>query len=165
MIINVLIKYTKSVLWRVAERLSFIQDAWCLKFKFGYSSNVSIVTIFVIFSNCRILKCSRSLRQKQVCWKVVRETRIEMKTTWRRLMPNSSPLFRQENRLGKWGNTCWPRGSGILTVRRRNLFCHSVSFLCGRTCPQAASSLLIRHSPVVDPRLYTADRPPTRVCY
>ena len=26
-----LIKYTKSVLWRVAERLSYIEDAWCLK--------------------------------------------------------------------------------------------------------------------------------------
>ena len=25
-----LIKYIKSVLWRVAERLSYIQDAWCL---------------------------------------------------------------------------------------------------------------------------------------
>jgi len=26
-----LIKYIKSVLWRVAERLSYIEDAWCLK--------------------------------------------------------------------------------------------------------------------------------------
>ena len=28
------IKYTKSILWRVAERLSYIEDAWCLKVKF-----------------------------------------------------------------------------------------------------------------------------------
>jgi len=28
-----LIKYTKSVLWRVAKRLSYIQDAGCLKVK------------------------------------------------------------------------------------------------------------------------------------
>ena len=31
--IYLLIKYTKSVLWRVVERLSYIQDAWCLKVK------------------------------------------------------------------------------------------------------------------------------------
>jgi len=28
-----LIKYIKSVLWRVVKRLSYIQDAWCLKVK------------------------------------------------------------------------------------------------------------------------------------
>jgi len=28
-----LIKYTKSVLWRVAKRLSYIEDARCLKVK------------------------------------------------------------------------------------------------------------------------------------
>jgi len=28
-----LIKYIKSVLWRVAKRLSYIEDAWCLKVK------------------------------------------------------------------------------------------------------------------------------------
>jgi len=28
-----LIKYIKSVLWRVEERLSYIEDAWCLKVK------------------------------------------------------------------------------------------------------------------------------------
>ena len=28
-----LIKYIKSVLWRVAKRLSYIQEAWCLKVK------------------------------------------------------------------------------------------------------------------------------------
>jgi len=26
-----LIKYIKSLLWRVAKRLSYIEDAWCLK--------------------------------------------------------------------------------------------------------------------------------------
>jgi hypothetical protein len=30
--IYLLIKYIKSVLWRAAGRLSYIQDAWCLKF-------------------------------------------------------------------------------------------------------------------------------------
>ena len=29
--IYLLIKYMKSVLWRVAKRLSYIEDAWCLK--------------------------------------------------------------------------------------------------------------------------------------
>ena len=31
--IYLLIKYTKSVFWRVAKRLSYIQDARCLKVK------------------------------------------------------------------------------------------------------------------------------------
>ena len=31
--IYLLIKYTKSVLWRLAERLSYIEDARCLKVK------------------------------------------------------------------------------------------------------------------------------------
>jgi len=37
--IYLLIKYIKSVLWRVAERLSYIEDAWCLKVRErrGYS--------------------------------------------------------------------------------------------------------------------------------
>ena len=33
--IYLLIKYIKSVLWRVAKRLSYIQDARCLKVKKG----------------------------------------------------------------------------------------------------------------------------------
>ena len=28
---HLLIKYIKSVLWRIAKRLSYIEDAWCLK--------------------------------------------------------------------------------------------------------------------------------------
>jgi len=28
-----LIKYRKSILWRVAKRLSYIEKAWCLKVK------------------------------------------------------------------------------------------------------------------------------------
>jgi len=31
-----LIKYIKSVLWRGAERLSYIEGAWCLKVKNCY---------------------------------------------------------------------------------------------------------------------------------
>jgi len=31
--IYLLIKYTKSVLWRATKCLSYIQDAWCLKVK------------------------------------------------------------------------------------------------------------------------------------
>ena len=40
--IYLLIKYIKSVLWRVAKRLSYIKDARCLKVKQGnvYSGNV-----------------------------------------------------------------------------------------------------------------------------
>jgi len=31
--IHLLIKYTKSILWRVAKRLSYVEDARCLKVK------------------------------------------------------------------------------------------------------------------------------------
>jgi len=31
--ICLLIKYIKSILWRVAKRLSYTEDAWCLKVK------------------------------------------------------------------------------------------------------------------------------------
>ena len=31
--IHLLIKYIKSVLWRVVKHLSYIQDTWCLKVK------------------------------------------------------------------------------------------------------------------------------------
>ena len=33
--IYLLIKYTKNLLWRAAKRLSYIEDAWCLKVKHG----------------------------------------------------------------------------------------------------------------------------------
>ena len=33
--IYLLIKYIRSVLWRVAKRLSYIEDARCLKVKLG----------------------------------------------------------------------------------------------------------------------------------
>ena len=33
--IYLLIKYRKSLLWRVAKRLSYIEDARCLMFKYG----------------------------------------------------------------------------------------------------------------------------------
>jgi len=35
--IYLLIKYIKSVLWRVAKRLSYTEDAWCLKVKYEES--------------------------------------------------------------------------------------------------------------------------------
>jgi len=31
--IYLLIKYIKSILWKVTKRLSYIEDAWCLKVK------------------------------------------------------------------------------------------------------------------------------------
>ena len=35
--IYLLIKYIKSVLWRVEERLSYTEDAWCLKVNMNHS--------------------------------------------------------------------------------------------------------------------------------
>jgi len=40
-----LITYIKSVLWRVAKRLSYIEDAWCLKVKVPTGVSVKI-TVF-----------------------------------------------------------------------------------------------------------------------
>jgi len=37
--IYMLIKYIKSVLWRVAKRLSYIEEARCLKVNFGFEFN------------------------------------------------------------------------------------------------------------------------------
>jgi len=38
-----LIKYIKSVLWRVAKCLSYIQDARCLKVNVNFNVNFKIV--------------------------------------------------------------------------------------------------------------------------
>ena len=37
-------KYIKRVLWRVAKRLSYIEDAWCLKVKLHTSINTAMCT-------------------------------------------------------------------------------------------------------------------------
>jgi len=46
-----LIKYIKSVLWRVAKRLSYMEDARCLNVKLEYS--VIYITKFVLFYSKR----------------------------------------------------------------------------------------------------------------
>jgi len=40
--IHLLIKYIKIVLWRVAKRLSYIEDGRCLKFNFYQATRLSI---------------------------------------------------------------------------------------------------------------------------
>jgi len=46
--IYLLIKYTKSVLWRAVKRLSYIQDAWCLKVNIYGIPVVSYAMVFGI---------------------------------------------------------------------------------------------------------------------
>jgi len=46
--IYLLIKYIKSVLWRVAKRLSYIEDARCLKIKHSLET-------FIVLHYCRLL--------------------------------------------------------------------------------------------------------------
>jgi len=41
-----LIKYIKSVLWRVAKRLSYIEDARCLKVK-GVNKFIPAIYVFL----------------------------------------------------------------------------------------------------------------------
>ena len=43
--IYLLIKYIKSVLWRVAKRLSYIEDARCLKVEFNIYAMEKIETV------------------------------------------------------------------------------------------------------------------------
>jgi len=46
-----LMKYIKSVLWRVAKRLSYIEDARCLKVKFFLChSKVRLIAIWMFFN-------------------------------------------------------------------------------------------------------------------
>ena len=40
--IYLLIKYIKSILWRVDKRLSYIEDARCLRLKSGHEKNCSV---------------------------------------------------------------------------------------------------------------------------
>jgi len=47
-----LIKNIKSVLWRAAKRLSYIEDARCLK----VNNPSDIILLFCIFSSCRVPK-------------------------------------------------------------------------------------------------------------
>jgi len=47
--IYLLIKYIKCVLWRVAERLSHIEDAWCLKVRACLLLYVSLVLWYKYF--------------------------------------------------------------------------------------------------------------------
>jgi len=49
--IYLLFKYTKSILWRVAKRLSYIEDAWCLKVKVRHISSVLFSTKCHLFHN------------------------------------------------------------------------------------------------------------------
>jgi len=49
--IFLLIKYTKSVLWRVVKRLSYIEDARCLKVKIQLPQMKSRVCLSVCCTN------------------------------------------------------------------------------------------------------------------
>ena len=46
--IYLLIKYIKSVLWRVAKRLSYIEEARCLKVKLWTLDSRFVSTIFIM---------------------------------------------------------------------------------------------------------------------
>ena len=49
--IYLLIKYIKSVLWRVAKRLSYIEDARCLKVKHRDNVTFLLVISYLQVSN------------------------------------------------------------------------------------------------------------------
>ena len=53
--IYLLIKYTKSVLWRVAKRLSYVEDAWCLKVNYTWR----ILSVFYYYLLMFYKQCSK----------------------------------------------------------------------------------------------------------
>ena len=46
--IHLLIKYIKSVLWRVSKRLSYTEDARCLKFKVVHRKLILFYTVIFV---------------------------------------------------------------------------------------------------------------------
>jgi len=50
-----LIKYIKSVLWRVSKRLSYIEDAWCLKVKLSASDRLILQFVSRYKDNASII--------------------------------------------------------------------------------------------------------------
>ena len=69
--IYLLIKYIKSVLWRVAKRLSYIEDARCVKVKEGVVNtvNLSIGSQTRITTNKRFVLCTSKFYKlsEQIC--------------------------------------------------------------------------------------------------
>ena len=59
--IYLLIKYIKSVLWRVAKRLSYIEDAWCLKVKVMCLCSQRYLAMYCRCWLFKFLKCKNSL--------------------------------------------------------------------------------------------------------
>ena len=58
--IYLLIKYIKSVLWRVAKRLSYIQGARCLKVKLGECVLEHVVKLICIEMQLQATLCYRN---------------------------------------------------------------------------------------------------------
>ena len=52
--IYLLIKYIKSVLWRIAKRLSYVEDAQCLKVKCATYNPLIYVPEIYSFSNSNL---------------------------------------------------------------------------------------------------------------
>ena len=65
--IYLLIKYTKSVLWRAAKRLSYIEDARCLKFLFKNNlnliRNLEMTFNILTYHTCQFARVPRPLFQ------------------------------------------------------------------------------------------------------
>ena len=55
--IYLLIKYIKSVLWKVAKRLSYIEDAQCLKVKTDWVLGLFLYTLTLFKLLIRLLQC------------------------------------------------------------------------------------------------------------
>ena len=81
-----LIKYIKSVLWRIAKCLSYIEEVWCLKVK-AYR----IVILPVVLYGCEtwsfILRGERRLRafENRFLRRIFGSKRDEVAGEWRKL--------------------------------------------------------------------------------
>ena len=69
--IYLLIKYIKSFLWRVAEHLSYIQDAWCINVNAQHVSDVNtsiLRSLRLIVDLFHVLYCSGTMRVGVTVW-------------------------------------------------------------------------------------------------
>ena len=90
--IYLLIKYIKSVLWKVAKRLSYIEDARCLKVNISFGSPVKEPSLQVsswspFGETCPVARARGGLRKEQVTSLRISSLRAE---TWTRRVTHIS---------------------------------------------------------------------------
>ena len=119
--IYLLIKYIKSFFWRVAKRLSYVQDARFLKVKLGKYRLLPYFALWSVFFRCFLRLCPAC--QRQACTRV-------------------SPLsLERKTHVCKWGCPTWKRVASE-RAKRTLWLAAATKLVCpllpGRSCRGAA---------------------------